>query len=400
MTNRPEPTPDVAARRGVPWADGQITLRVRGPGAEPGRIVRLGRPFALIGRHPGADVRIPDRAAAPRHALLVLDRRGLFCVDLLTRGGTRFAGREFAATWLGVGDSIEVAGRRLDVLRLRADGFAIDPVPGDDDPFAPAGPDLARVSLRPVDDAHPPWVLGSALAFLGRSPACGLRLRGSAASPIHCAIWREPTSVHVIDLLGRSTRVNGRPVEGSARLDDGDTLRVGLAQFAIGIESIAASGLPARIDDATMPAVAMPEATPPALPGPPSEPDLADILAFLRQFQGDAATLIEGQFDQIDSLRRELSALRDDLRADSPPPEVHLPFDLEVPSTRPDHAADGSAAWMLDRINGLEPGSRSRWRDLLGRIAAAITPRPVAPPAIADPPSISPPDSAPKVDPS
>ena len=48
--------------RGPLWVDGQFTVRVRGPGPEPGRIIRLRRPFALIGQIPGADIRIDDPA--------------------------------------------------------------------------------------------------------------------------------------------------------------------------------------------------------------------------------------------------------------------------------------------------------------------------------------------------
>ncbi|WP_435022651.1 FHA domain-containing protein (plasmid) [Tundrisphaera sp. TA3] len=372
--------PDPLPALGVPWADGQVTLRLRGPGKEPGRILRTEGPVALIGRHPGASIRIADRAAAPRHALLVLDRRGLFCVDLLTRSGTRFAGREIASQWLIPGDALEIAGRRLEVLRLRADGAAIDPSPVYDDLFAPAGPDLERLSLHPLDGGHAPWVLGSPLAFLGRSAACGIRLLGSAASPIHCAIWREPDSARVIDLLGRDTRVNGQPVVGSAPLRDGDILRIGRAEFRVGIgtQVVALPVVPAVLRE-IVPVI---EAEPiEALTAHPAvrEPEagLNEILDLLRQFQGDAATLIEGQFAQIDALRRELAALREDL---IPPPalpaESARPFDLEIPATpaAPTSATD-NAAWLLGRLNALEPETRSRWKDMLGRITTALSPR-------------------------
>ena len=49
----------ISNRRGSLWVNGQFTVRVRGPGPEPGRIVRIRQPFALIGQIPGADD--PDR---------------------------------------------------------------------------------------------------------------------------------------------------------------------------------------------------------------------------------------------------------------------------------------------------------------------------------------------------
>jgi hypothetical protein len=381
-TTHPGSGPVHRARHGVPWADGQIILRARGIGPEPSRIVRLRRPFALIGRHPGADIRIEDRAAAPRHAVLVLDHRGLFCVDLLTRTGTRFAGREISALWLGAGDVFEVAGRRLEILQLKADGSAIDPTPGDDDLFAPAGPDLAPIALRPLDSEGPPWVIGSPFAFLGRGPACAVRVAGAGAAPIHCALWREPASVRVVDLLGRTTRVNDRPVDGSAPLTDGDVLSIGRARFVVELETPASSNLPARIDPvATL--IAPRHAAPlPSISEPPDDlaaPDLAEVMAFLQQFQADAATLIEGQFDQIGALRRELAALRDDLRSDRPPPpEVHPPFQIEVP-TRTSPSTSTTAAWLLDRINDLEPESRPAWKELLGKITSAVMSRGASP---------------------
>ena len=86
--------------RGPLWVDGQFTVRVRGPERETGRIVRIRRPFALIGQIPGAGIRIDDLGVDGRHALLILDRRGIFGVDLLTRTGTRFAGSACGTAWL------------------------------------------------------------------------------------------------------------------------------------------------------------------------------------------------------------------------------------------------------------------------------------------------------------
>ena len=345
---------------GVPWDDGEITFRLRGPGREPGRIIRVRRPFALVGRHPRADVRFDDRAVAARHALLVLDGRGLLCVDLMTRSGTRCAGLAVASTWLGTGDAIEIAGRRLEVLRFRASGVTIDPTPGDDDPFAPTGPDLPRVSLAPPDPNHPPWVIATRLAFLGRSAACGLRLRGSALAPIHCAIWQEPGATRVIDLMGRTTEVDGRPVVGSASLASGGHLRVGRAEFTVAIETLTPQGFPIALARETSPALTLAMG---------DGPDLAELLEFLRQFQGDAATLIEGQFAQIDALRRDLAALRDQVEGrKSPPGAVYLPFRMEVPSPAAPGRVGTNAAWLLARIHELEPETRTHWRDWLARI--------------------------------
>src|SRR5947208_15734314 len=100
--------------RGPLWVDGRFTVRVRGPGPDPGRIVRLRRPFALSGRRPEAEIRLDDPAVDDHHAFLLLDRRGVFGVDLLSRTGTRFAGASATSARLGPGDILEIAGRRVE----------------------------------------------------------------------------------------------------------------------------------------------------------------------------------------------------------------------------------------------------------------------------------------------
>ena len=359
---------------GVPWADGQITLRVRGPGPEPGRILRSSGPTFLVGRHPRADLRLAVRDAAPRHLLLILDRRGLLGVDLLSRTGTRRAGREIGASWLRVGDTLELAGHRLEILRLRGDGAVLDPVPGTEDLFASGGPDLPWVTIQPVHGPNPsPWVLDSPLAFLGRSSACALQVPGLALAPIHCAIWKEPGSVRVIQLAGRTTEVNGQPVTGSAPLADGDVLRVGLAHFAVTVDGPAPAARPALVSP-SVPALIEPDrcvtdidlATGTVSPEASDAPNLAELMTFLRQFQGDAATLIEGQFDQIHQLRAELAALRDELRGEAALAEAGPPpFDLAIPASLPVADSSTTAAWMLDRIGELEPETQSRWGALI-----------------------------------
>ena len=173
--------------RGPLWVDGRFTVRVRGPGPEPGRVIRVRRPFALIGQIPGADIRIDDPAVDGRHAFLLLDRRGIFGVDLLTRTGTRFAGAASASAWLGAGDVLEVAGRRVELLQLRVDGTPIDPPLANVDLLADADASgLVELTLEPLDSTGPPWMLGSALAFVGRGEACAIRIENASASRTHC----------------------------------------------------------------------------------------------------------------------------------------------------------------------------------------------------------------------
>ena len=112
----------------------------------------------------------------------------------------------------------------------------------------------------------------------------------------------------------------------------------------------------------------------PARRGPAATPR-AEILEALRQFQSDAATLLEAQVDRIEALNREIAALRDEVRGHrGPPPPAARSASTSRPGPPPE--SDESAAWLLDRLNGLEPESRSTWKDLLGRIASTVHPGP------------------------
>ena len=148
------PPADDPRRPAALWADGSFRLRITDPPGGPARELLVDRPFALIGRRPGADLRIDDRAVGARHLYLHLDGRGLFAVDLATRTGTRFDGRERPSGWLHPGQALEIAGRRIELLECHVRAAdADDDADADDadDLLADAGAaPLARVTLYPT----------------------------------------------------------------------------------------------------------------------------------------------------------------------------------------------------------------------------------------------------------
>jgi pSer/pThr/pTyr-binding forkhead associated (FHA) protein len=408
------------------WVDGQFTVRLRGLGSEPGRIIRLRRPFALIGQIPGADIRIDDPAVDGRHALLLLDRRGVFGVDLLSRSGTRFAGAGAASAWLGPGDILEIAGRRVELLQLRIDGTTVEPPLSDDDPFSDS-PGLVGLTLEPLDVPGPPWMLGSALAFVGRGDACAIRIDNASASMTHCALWRGPSDVYLIDLLGRRTLINDQVVEGASALLDGDILTIGQARLAVRLEpSISQQLTPSSAVSPLFPGeeTGVTGVVPPtiwdegsfvdqptfhgSLPGAEGasgreltlsrdtdrvvgidprgamvailreamgsgrEAPSLEILDVLRQFQADTATLLEAQIDRIETMNQEIATLREEIRGHlGPPPEPAEPLRLDLlpPPVAPSAAP---ASWLLDRLNTVEAETRTTWKDLLGRITSTV----------------------------
>lgn len=182
------------------------------------------------------------------------------------------------------------------------------------------------------------------------------------------ALLRGPSTGYVIDLLGRRTLLNDRPVAGASALLGGDILTIGQARFAVRIE---------------------PPSPPSGLALGPREALLAllrnaenlEVIDTLRQFQSDTATLLEAQIDRIEALNREIAMLRSEVRGrpgSTAGPAPRLQLDLTPP---PSGGSDESATWLLDRLNTLEAESRSTWKDLLGRIASAVAPtRPGPPP--------------------
>ncbi len=398
------------------WIDGELLLRVRGPASGPSRIVKLRKPYAVIGRSPGVDIRLDDPGVSSRHAYLHLDRRGLFGVDLVSRAGTRFAGVEAHAAWLGPDQGIELAGHRIEIIELRVDGRPIRPPPCPDDPLSgDAGDSLDRVTLEPVAEGDPPWTIGSELVFLGRSPACGVPLAGASAERAHCALARTTSGTYLVDLIGRRTRLNRRPIRGAAPVLDGDLLAVGTTEFRVRIGGRAL--VPELVEPEPEPRsqggelaltgeIALARVGPGGLPLPSgidadqAETLLAWMLGMFRAGQGELvrrqdafqatmtealdvarrenAATIEAHLARMAELDRELTALRADLAdlarpAPAPSLRAALPTMRDSQPTRGPTPVESraSATWLLDRIGRLEDESRSSWRDLLARITPA-----------------------------
>lgn len=394
------------------WVQGAITLRVQGPGSDRGRVMTIGRPHALVGRASGTDVGINDPAVSARHAYLHLDRRGLFAVDLATRSGTRVGAEGRAAGWLGSGQSIRIAGHRLDVLSCLINGSELVQTSAgdDDDPLADAGPaPLARVTLFAARGPSTPMVLGSELVFMGRSDSCGVRVEGGSAARTHCVLVRTRAAVYVIDLAGRGTWLNQRPLRGASTLNDGDSLMIGTTQFEVRVEP----PWPVRTTLATI-RQSPPTEIAPALggasggsldfPAPPPGMVAAEgqeaVLAWMmgviqagqaeilrqqaefqrsmalavRQIHQDNSTLLAKHLERVNAINRELVSLRDEVRNKFTP--ANTPFRPLLPPAAPlriaPHSppADSSAAtsWLLDRVGSLERESRATWKDLLGRL--------------------------------
>lgn len=419
MTHHDDRT-TAGAAAGPLWADGRIALRIERPDGPPGRVVAVDRAYALIGRAANADLRIEDPDVSSRHTYLHLDERGLYVVDLATRLGTRVGPSGRPCGWAAPGQSLEVAGRyRVEIVSCSAGGRELpaDPPPADDDPLSEAGPiPLVRVTLFPARTPAAPLVLGSELVFLGRSPACGVRVEAEGAARIHCVLARGPESAHVVDLVGRGTWINDRPLRGATPLRDGDALMIGSERYEVRLEPAWARRHAAALqpiagpDASTSQAVAVPATLelPPLPAGVAPEGQAAlmawmmdvvqssqaeilrqqaefqrSLLQVVRQIHLDNTALLSKHIERVEALHREIAGLRDEIHrrfgpaATPPPPRAtppSLPAAPQAPPLRvsplaPSTDSGTATRWLLDRVSRLEQESRSTWRDLMGRLS-------------------------------
>lgn len=405
------------------WCSGGFTLKVAPHAAGRGRgdssTLEITSPFALVGRAPGASVRIDDPAVSSRHVYLHLDRRGLFAVDLATRTGTRVGPRRAPSGWLQPGDTFEVAGREIQVVDLR--------FPDDDAPPPPLTNPLddtgdrpfAKLTLFPEDEPREPLSLNSELVFVGRSPVCGVSVDSPSAMRVQCVLVRDAKGVHVVDLVGRGTWINDRPVDRVAPLMDGDNLMAGSSRFGCRIDAfgVARTNLPALSLGIGRPSPADssgvtelvstdglhwgtdPSAGPP-LHLIPAEAQAAVLGWMMGQIQGrqDEAVRRQGEFqtelvrlvaeihrdnhtvlnrhlERADAIHREVAELRDELKkrfgldaAAMPALSAPRVAPLKITPAAPPDSPEAAANWLIARVNQLDQENRSGWKDLLGRL--------------------------------
>lgn len=411
------------------WADGEMLFRVSGCRSEPDRLVKVDRPFAVVGRAADSEIALADRDVSLRHVYLHLDSRGVYAVDLVTRTGTRFNGEPRGVGWLTPGHSIEVAGRRIELVRIRRDGTSVDPALCSDDLLTDRGQEtLAAVTLEPLGSHEPPWVLGSELVFLGWSAACGIQIKDSTVARTHSALVRTESGAYLVNLSGRETWVEDRLVRGATALRDGDLISIGTTQFTARVthpkSSTRGLELPQvqpdrplshsfdRFEDprvdralATNPHPLAVLSIDPALI--PSEVQAALIAwmlgtiqggqgemlrrqdefhhamtSLLRQIQQDNTNLLNSHLRRIEVIDHELAALRGEIaRRNSAPlapvsPNI-APLRIRRPNTLTDAAPSGPNAptsWLLNRVHQLEDENRSAWKDLLGRLSTPRNP--------------------------
>lgn len=367
------------------WCEARLALEIEGPIDEGRRTILIARPFAVIGRAPGADLRIEDGEVGSRHAYMIADHRGVFVVDLASRTGTRFDGAPARSGWLSVGDSIEIAGRTIRLVSLRIDGRDASPPPCRDDLLAAsdADSDGSTFLLEPAGLRGRAWVIASPLTFIGRGDACGLRLNQADIARVHCSLYRSEGLAYLIEMPGRPTPVNRLSPRGAVALDDGDQVEIGRSRF---IARIAPLGRAQKGPKGGLPALNEPGGHSTSLvPQHPGEPQVNLVLGALMAGQ---AELLRRQAEMqaiLDDLTAApgraaggLSALPapgeepidvDSTPTDAPPPPASTrTWTPPLPTEPIPPRSIESAVWLIGRIDEVKTPNRFSWRSIVGRV--------------------------------
>ena len=370
------------------WVDGSIALRIRDKKQRSWRMVKIRHPFAVFGSHPRADLVVARDGVEPMHVFLFLDERGLFGVDLRTERGTRFAGSEAEAAWLGSGDLIEFGDHVIEVIQLRVNGAVLSHALSNDDPLGvmidPSNHSRRDLTLRLLDEPHSRWSIGSSLVFLGTGPACAVEVGGVGVGATNSALFRTESSNYLIQFPGETTRINHESAPPAACLHDGDVLTIGADSLLLQTVEVADTptisgpydNLVSRLELAV---------------GPDNFADIdfafgnhrqasavnpVDYHALIGRLQAETAALVAVLLRRIESLDDEMAHLREQMaellgRSASPvagPPVEKLRWDL-IP-TDPAAAETGSQSseWLVERMRSLEAERQSTWTNLLSRL--------------------------------
>ena len=173
------------------------------------------KPFLVIGRRPESDLMLDHWQVSRRHAYLQLIEGQYYCVDLGSRTGTHGGDATERSGWVERGRAIQIGPFAVQPEWPSLSGQSFGALPGV----------TWELPGRVIGQAL--WRMDRHLVLIGRSPACKIRIVEPDVSRFHCSLVHTPHGVWVVDLLGqKGIFVNDEPVR-SARLEEGDALRVG-----------------------------------------------------------------------------------------------------------------------------------------------------------------------------
>jgi len=207
-------------------AESQLTLILEENGQS--RTFRLSDDTVTIGRTANNAIRISDALSSRQHCKV--ERRGtaFWVEDLKSRNGTKLNGRSLTeATQLEPGDRIQVGESVVHFLQKRASGTSARKKKS----ARQRGPlqDGVRFRLRVLaGNAGTKAAVVNALPFVvGSKPSCGLVLDEDDVAGEHVMLVGDRGTVHLVDLSGSATTLDGKPVRGRVVLNELSTIKLG-----------------------------------------------------------------------------------------------------------------------------------------------------------------------------
>ncbi|HQR07781.1 MAG TPA: FHA domain-containing protein [Gemmatales bacterium] len=209
-----------------------LELEVEAAGATPAVRYCLRQPFAIIGRHPAAEVHLDADGMRPRHVYFQAIEGRIACINVSQTASFVVQEKEIESfCWLIAGQSVQVGNRRVKLLPYET---AADLKQTLADPLAPGSAlDIfaPKITLELTNEEAPgtlkTWPIDRLLTLIGRTERCVIQLNHELISNVHCSLVLTTTGLWVVDLLGRGgILINEQPVR-AGYLGMEDELRLG-----------------------------------------------------------------------------------------------------------------------------------------------------------------------------
>ncbi|MEZ6183856.1 MAG: FHA domain-containing protein [Planctomycetota bacterium] len=206
-------------------AESQLTLILEENGQL--RAHRIDAPSVTIGRTADNAVRVSDALSSRQHCQVELKGGSYWVQDLKSRNGTKLNGKSLTEpTELKPGDRIQV-GDSIVHFQERQGATSKRTSARQRGPLAEG----TRFRLRVLGGAaEAKAAVVTSLPFvLGSKESCGLVLTEDDVAGEHVMLVGDRGQVHLVDLSGDRTALDGKPVRGRVLLQEGSKLQLGAA---------------------------------------------------------------------------------------------------------------------------------------------------------------------------
>ena len=216
--------------------------------------VPLGASAVTIGRAPDNDIHIDNLAVSNHHARIYTEEGRLVLEDLDSLNGTFLNHTRVKREWLNSGDNIAIGkhvilvdqnhdvaifGTERKVVAPKVDETVILDSKKHADSLGTAGKDqmdaarsrVPKLTVVKGKTDQMQYSLSSKLIVIGKSSMATVRLRGWFAPQVAAQIAKRQDGYYLVRMGRKIPKVNGEPINPSARLKDGDSIEIGNLQL-------------------------------------------------------------------------------------------------------------------------------------------------------------------------